>query len=155
MDLTATAIQTAETLVKPWATALNNPEPNRIDAILPVEALHAAAAALVEAQWGYLIAITGLDHPGEPEGTLEFLYHFGEAGCVLTLRVSCPYSQAKVPSLCDLIPSATLYERELIEMFGVDIENTPDRDHLLLPDDWPMGVYPLRKSFTGLNTPQA
>ena len=35
-------------------------------------------------------------------------------------------------------------------MFGVDLLGTPDSDHLLLPDEWPNGVYPLRKSFTGL-----
>ena len=39
---------------------------------------------------------------------------------------------------------------ELIEMFGFVIEDTPDPARLLLPDDWPDGVYPLRKAFEGL-----
>jgi Ni,Fe-hydrogenase III component G len=30
------------------------------------------------------------------------------------------------------------------------VEGTPVIDHLLLPEHWPEGVYPLRKSFTGL-----
>jgi Ni,Fe-hydrogenase III component G len=50
---------------------------------------------------------------------------------------------------------ATLYERELIEMFGITIEGTPNTDKLLLPDDWPAGVYPLRKEFTGFATKPA
>ena len=33
---------------------------------------------------------------------------------------------------------------------GFVIEGTPVPDRLVLPDDWPDGVYPLRKSFTGL-----
>jgi Ni,Fe-hydrogenase III component G len=61
-----------------------------------------------------------------------------------------PYHDPRLPSICPLIPSATLYERELIEMFGFVIEDTPDPARLLLPDDWPDGVYPLRKAFEGL-----
>jgi len=49
-----------------------------------------------------------------------------------------------------LIPSATIYEREAIELFGFDLVNTPSTDRLVLPDSWPDGVYPMRKSFTSL-----
>ena len=34
-------------------------------------------------------------------------------------------------------------------MFGMTITGTPNTEKLLLPDDWPDGVYPLRKSFHG------
>jgi Ni,Fe-hydrogenase III component G len=68
----------------------------------------------------------------------------------VTLRVQAPYGLPEIPSICSILPSATLYERELIEMFGLIIEETPDRSRLLLPDDWPDWVYPLRKSFKGL-----
>jgi Ni,Fe-hydrogenase III component G len=50
------------------------------------------------------------------------------------------------------VPTATLYERELQEMFGFVIEETPVPDRLVLPDDWPAGVYPLRKSFSRLKS---
>ena len=52
-----------------------------------------------------------------------------------------------VPSVCAIIPSASFFERELIEMFGITVDGTPNRDRLFLPDDWPQGVYPLRKDF--------
>ena len=32
----------------------------------------------------------------------------------------------------------------------IEVEGTPDSSHLLLPDEWPDGVYPLRKDFHGL-----
>jgi ech hydrogenase subunit E len=32
-----------------------------------------------------------------------------------------------------------------MEMFGVVVEGTPNTNRLFLPDDWPDGVYPLRK----------
>jgi NADH:ubiquinone oxidoreductase subunit C len=125
----------------------------------------AAVQALADARWGYLSAITGLDLPwprtpakadapqAPPiEDQLEVLYHFVSAAAVVTLRVRLGYSDPRVPTICGPVPTATLYERELQEMFGITVEGTPVTDKLLLPDDWPDGVYPLRKSFTGLGS---
>jgi NADH:ubiquinone oxidoreductase subunit C len=146
------------------------------------EHLLEAVKALVDARWGYLITITGLDLPwpkpaaakaavapkpdataapkppseamaaeaGPMEDKIEALYHFTEGPVVATLRVTVPYADPRVPSICPLVPTATLYERELQEMFGFVVEGTPVNDRLVLPDDWPDGVYPLRKSFKGL-----
>jgi Ni,Fe-hydrogenase III component G len=82
-------------------------------------------------------------------GFLEVLYHFCHGAAMGTLRLTLPYSHPVILSICDLIPSAVIFERETIELFGVEIVDTPSREHLLLPDDWPDGVYPMRKSFTG------
>jgi NADH-quinone oxidoreductase subunit D len=38
-----------------------------------------------------------------------------------------------------------LFERELIEMFGVTVTGLADTSHLFLPDGWPEGTYPLLK----------
>lgn len=147
---------TVEQMLAPYATEIKRANALNMNVYLPADKLVPAVKSLREAQWGYLSAITGLDHPGEPEGSIETLYQFCNRAEIVTLRVSVPYSAAVLPSVCGLIPTATLYEREMIEMFGVTIEGTPNTDKLLLPDDWPDGVYPLRKSFTGLdNTPQA
>ena len=83
---------------------------------------------------------------------LEALYHFTEGPVVATLRVTVPYADPRVPTICPLVPTATLYEREMQEMFGFVVEGTPVPDRLVLPDDWPDGVYPLRKAFAGLVT---
>jgi NADH:ubiquinone oxidoreductase subunit C len=84
------------------------------------------------------------------EDKLEALYHFAEGRVVATVRVTVPYSDPRLPTICPVVPAATLYERELQEMFGIVVEGTPVPDRLVLPDDWPEGVYPLRKSFTAL-----
>jgi len=150
MDLSSILTNT-QTLLAPLAGMITQPEANRLDAVLSADQLTAAAAALL-AQDFYLSAITGLDLPPaeEREGQIELLYHFCKGAAVVTLRLMVPYSSPNAPTMCDLIPSATLYERELIEMFGVELVGTPSTAKLLLPDDWPDGVYPLRKSFTGL-----
>ena len=140
------ALEAAETMIAPWATEVARPEPNRIDARLTAPDLIAAASTLLAARWGYLSAITGLDL-GATADALEALYHFCAGAAVLTLRVRVPCSAASIPSLCALIPSASFFERELSEMFGITIENAPNTDRLFLPDDWPESVYPLRKDF--------
>ena len=49
-------------------------------------------------------------------------------------------------SCTDFLPAAEWIEREIAEMFGVKFTGHPQPETLLLPDDWPDGVYPLRKS---------
>ena len=153
----------AEALLKPWAKEYKRPDENRLDVYLVREDLLEAVAELAQARWGYLSAISGVDlvppaqdGTGEnQEGRLEVLYHFCNSAAVLSLRIEIPYSDAHVPGVCGIIPSATIYERELMELFGITVVDTPVPDHLVLPDDWPDGVFPLRKSFTGFDSPQA
>lgn len=149
---TEQALQAVEALVAEYAQSISRPEANRVDFVVSREALLPSVQLLINAHWGYLSAVTGLDQaPAEgKEGAVEALYQFCEGAAIATLRVTIPYSDAVVPTICRLIPSASLYERELMEMFGVVCEGTPNFDRLLLSDDWPDGVYPLRKSFTGL-----
>ena len=161
-----------ESLLAPFTVGAVRREDRRVDVVVKREDLCPAVKALVDARWGYLITITGLDLPwpkaapkpaaavttataaaaeaGPMEDKLEVLYHFTEGPVVATLRVTVPYTDARVPTICPLVPTATLYEREIQEMFGITVEGTPVSERFVLPDDWPDGVYPLRKSFKGL-----
>jgi Ni,Fe-hydrogenase III component G len=149
----ASALQTAAQLTAAWANATTTPEANRVDVSVAPLDMHSAVAALHDAHWGYLATITGLDSPTTNE--IELLYHFCQDAAVLTLRVSVPRDDAQVPTICDILPSASLFEREVMEMFGVKIIDTPDTARLLLPDDWEEGVYPLRKEFVHAPDAQA
>lgn len=156
MDTTST-LQDLETILEPFCERFFYQDEFRLDIYLRPEKLLEAVQTLMQAGWPYLSAITGLDEPpfekpdGQmQEGQIELLYHFCSGPFIATLRTSLPYQRPLVASVCGLIPYATLFERELIEMFGVVIEGTPSTEKLLLPDDWPDGVYPMRKSFKGL-----
>jgi formate hydrogenlyase subunit 5 len=142
-------LDTAAALVQPWAKESARPEANRLDVKLDLSHLLDAVKALYGARWGYLITITGLDL-GVEAGEFEALYHFSSRGTIVTLRVRIPRAEASVPTICGIIPSATLPEREFSEMLGVTVVNTPDPSHLFLPDDWPDHSYPLRKDFVML-----
>lgn len=143
---TEKTLNTAESLLTPLATGSERPQPHWLELILPPDNLLGAVQALHDAQWGYLAAITGIDL-GTEEGNIEVMYHFCEGAAIVGLRVYTPRDAAVVPSVCGIIPSASFYERELSEMLGVTVEGTPNTDRLFLPDDWPDGVYPLRKDF--------
>ena len=154
-------LQSGSELVKEWVLSTSTPETNRVDLMIAPENLKKAVTALLDNQWGYLSAITGMDHPeyeadengvkraSADKGALELLYHFTGGAAVLTLRLTLPYDSAVVESICDIDAAAQLFEREAAELFGIEFLGAPSTEHLVLPDSWPEGVYPLRKSFTG------
>jgi NADH-quinone oxidoreductase subunit D len=148
------ALNKAGALLAPLGSETPSPDPLRKDAILPPASLPAAAAALVEQGEFYLSAITGMDL-GPEAGQLEVLYHFCHAGAVVTLRVQTPRQQPEIPTICGSIPHASLYEREVVEMLGVNILGAPDTSHLYLPEDWPANTYPLRKDFVAPQAPDS
>jgi NADH-quinone oxidoreductase subunit C len=50
-----------------------------------------------------------------------------------------------VPSVCGIWPGANWLEREVYDMFGVNITGHPDRRRILMPDDWQ--GFPQRKDY--------
>jgi ech hydrogenase subunit E len=146
--MTATEEDLAEAveLLKPWAQEINTPEEGRVDLVLDGAHLLAAVETLHEIRWGHLTSITGLD-PGVDTGEIEVLYHFRRQAAVVGLRVRTRRDSASLPSICGIIPSASFLEREMGEMFGVEVVGMPHHGKLFLADDWPEGVYPLRKDF--------
>lgn len=143
---TSELLAQAESLLEMWTTEKDAPDEERLDLWIAATNLTHAVQALQDAGWGYLSALTGLDL-GPEVGRMEALYHFCEGAAVVTIRVKLGRDMPTIPTVCDLIPSATFFERELMEMFGVIVEGTPNTDHLFLPDDWPEDTYPLRKDF--------
>lgn len=143
---TKKTLQTAVSLLAPYTQTTNQPADNRVDVMVDVGKLVTAVYTLHESNWGYLAAITGLDL-GVEAGEMEVLYHFCAGAAVVTLRVKVERNEAIVPTICPIIPSASFFERELSEMLGIIIAGAAISDHLFLPDNWPIGVYPLRKDF--------
>ncbi len=78
---------------------------------------------------------------------LEALYHFcyDAVGLVVSLRVRTPKSEGTLPSLTPVVPPAEWIEREMNDLLGITFEGHPRPERLILADDWPSGVYPLRK----------
>jgi Ni,Fe-hydrogenase III component G len=139
-----TALEQARQLMAAYVQEWHEPEVGRLDAVVDPKELLPALTALHGQHWGYLATITGLDCWPTAD-CLEVLYHLCAGPSVLTVRVRLPREGAGVSSVCSLFPYASVFERELHEMFGLDVIDTPDTTRLFLPDDWPDDVYPLRK----------
>ncbi|PIP68036.1 MAG: hypothetical protein COW12_04325 [Candidatus Omnitrophica bacterium CG12_big_fil_rev_8_21_14_0_65_45_16] len=68
------------------------------------------------------------------------------------VSMDIPQESPCFDSLAKSIHSATLFEREIWEMFGIEPRGNPDLRRLNLHDEaWPQGNYPLRKDFNGIN----
>ena len=152
--------------VGPWISGSRAAGENRLDMETTPGQLLSAVTALSGLRWGYLSAITGFDSgpaapnppstsaPNPPstsapsDGHFEVLYHFCNGPSIATLRVKLPRENPTVPSIGAVVPPAVMYERELAETMGVNVEGLADRRRQFLSDDWPKDVYPLRKDFT-------
>jgi Ni,Fe-hydrogenase III component G len=64
---------------------------------------------------------------------------------VIVLQVRIDHEKPEVPSLAGILPGAMVYEREMKDLFGITPVGHPDMRRQAVPEDWPEGVYPLRK----------
>jgi len=142
---------TEETIIKGIRNTLKdkvleptNPAPRRIFLKVDRKDLIETVRFLKEKfDFTHISTISGLD-----KGDIfEILYHLANEFAVLSLRITTPRNEPKIPSICEIIPGAVLYEREIQDMLGIIVENIPDPRPLILPDDWPQGIYPLRKDW--------
>ena len=65
--------------------------------------------------------------------------------CFVTVKVLISPDNLTYPSVTPLVPACVWYEREAYDMFGLVAEGLPDKRRLVLSDDWPNDLFPLRK----------
>lgn len=89
------------------------------------------------------ITASGVDMPK----AIEIIYHFSfdEGGLVLSLRTIVAKPEPEIESITPIIKGAEWIEREIWEFLGVNFKNHPNLKRLLMAEDWPEGVYPLRR----------
>jgi NADH-quinone oxidoreductase subunit C len=52
-----------------------------------------------------------------------------------------------IPSIAGIIKGANWIEREIAEMLGIEFQGHPRPERLLLGEQWPAGVHPLRRDY--------
>jgi len=91
-----------------------------------------------------LCTITGLDN-GD---VFQLIYHLSHNnGIVVNARVSAPAENPVFDTATDIFKGAVLYELEARNLLGLTIIGLPEDIIYPLPDNWPAGQYPLRKSW--------
>ena len=110
-------------------------------------ALRAAAEELVQRSARFLVSV-GMD-TREVSSDLRVLNLFSIDGehLFVVLECSADADDPHLDSLTPVIPGANWSEREARDAVGVTADGHPDPRRLLLADDWPEGVYPLRRDF--------
>ncbi|AEC50943.1 hypothetical protein PNA2_0025 [Pyrococcus sp. NA2] len=87
--------------------------------------------------------------------TLDFSIHFllfydTSPGVSMIVKTSVPKNDPTLPDISDIFPISLQFEREAMEMVGIDFKGAPDKRRLFLPDDFPEGIYPLRHDEKGI-----
>jgi NADH-quinone oxidoreductase subunit C len=106
---------------------------------------HRKAIQYMKDNWGlyHISTISGLDLGDN----LEVIFHLNARNVVVNVRAEVPRNKAKIETITDLLPGSNLYEREVHDLFGIEFKGHPNLERLELPEDWPKGVYPLRKDW--------
>lgn len=91
-----------------------------------------------------LCTMTGLDLGSD----LGVIYHLARpSGVTLNLGTQVPKDKPILQTISHVFPAADLYERELMDLLGMQVQGLPDGPRYPLPDGWPAGQYPLRKDW--------
>jgi NADH-quinone oxidoreductase subunit C len=80
---------------------------------------------------------------------IEILYHFTVEAIdlLISLRVKLDRKKPVIDSLTPVCEAANWIEREIFELLGVQFTGHPELKRLLLSDQWPEKVYPLRRDY--------
>jgi len=100
--------------------------------------------ALKNMKFSLLSAMTGLD-----EGVnLGCIYHLAsDDGVTLNIKATFPKENPQIQTITGYFPAAEIYERELIDLFGIEVQGLGPGNRYPLTDDWPKDEFPLRKDW--------
>jgi NADH-quinone oxidoreductase subunit C len=116
--------------------------------VVPVAQLLAAVRHLhdaPDASFDLCSDVTATDWPPRAE-RFDILYCLYSTRHRHRVRVKVKAREGEpVPSVTSIWPSADWLEREVYDMFGVNVTGHPDRRRILMPEDWQ--GYPQRKDY--------
>ena len=136
-------VERLKELVGELPTEWTRPLPNRLYVRVEKGNVRELCRIVFEDLGARFATATGSDVGKE----LEVVYHFAydAAGLVVNVRVRTPKGDPVLPSIVPAVPAAEWIEREMNDLLGLVFEEHPDPRRLILADDWPEGVHPLRK----------
>lgn len=114
---------------------------------VPTMLLTEACEAVAQGTSARLATMVGEDDRAG-SGRFRLSYVFAPAGGGwITIETTVDPVDPRYPSVTPSVPAAHWYEREVQDMLGLVPVGHPDPRRLVLHDDWPDGVHPLRKDF--------
>lgn len=109
------------------------------------EDLVAEARKLLESGARYITAVTTDMRPRGGAFEVRYFFAHRDEDAVTDLIVSVPEDDPVYPSVTAVTPAAGWAEREIHDLMGLTPVGNQDLRRLVVPDDWPADVFPLRK----------
>jgi Ni,Fe-hydrogenase III large subunit/Ni,Fe-hydrogenase III component G len=119
---------------------------------VPSETMAQAVADLLASGYRYL-TLVGTDERAHGRGFGLWVTLFQPGGADLHLRSTLDAIDPSYPAITQLVPAAHWDEREMADMLGFRPIGHPDPRRLVLREDWPAELHPLRKDFTANQAP--
>ena len=113
------------------------------------DGLPEACAALVRDRRARLIVMTGTDERRRGRGYGLYYVFALPSGELVSVEAQVDPTRPEFPAVTRVVPAAHWYEREVKDLLGIEPSGHPDPRRLVLHDDWPHGLHPLRKDFEG------
>ncbi len=104
-----------------------------------------AAAALQADGWRFLTSAVADERQSQGGFRLDHAFVHPGRPELAVLRARVPADRPEYPSLVPVLPAVHWDEREARDLFGLVPLGHPDPRRLVLPDDWPAGLHPLRR----------
>jgi NADH-quinone oxidoreductase subunit C len=144
MDMEQQELKNRLAQIKSKLLGIEQTAENRIFLLCESPNAYAVAKFLFEDLSLRFVIITGIDS----DDCFEILYHFAndQTGCFVTVKAFILDREApSIESITPFLPGAEWIEREIHDILGINFRNHPNLRRLILADNWPEGVYPLRK----------
>jgi NADH-quinone oxidoreductase subunit C len=117
--------------------------------IVPVSHLLPAVTHLRDAAdcaFDYLSDLTATDWPPRADARFDVIYCLYSTRHRHRVRVKVKVAEHQpLASVTGIWPAANWFEREVWDMFGVNLTGHPDRRRILMPEDWQ--GFPQRKDY--------
>jgi NADH-quinone oxidoreductase subunit C len=114
--------------------------------IVPSTRLLDVAKHFRSAGFDFCSDVTATDWPQRPNQRFDVIYCLYSIRDRQRIRVKVRAAEDEaVPSVTSVWPAANWLEREVYDMFGVNITDHPDRRRMLMPEDWQ--GHPQRKDY--------
>ena len=108
-------------------------------------ALASAVSAILAAGGRHLTSAAADDRAAGGGYRWDHAFQMPGRPRIEVLRVRVAAERPECPSLVPVLPAVHWDEREARDLYGIEPLGHPDPRRLVLPDDWPAGLYPLRK----------
>ncbi|MCX5822694.1 MAG: NADH-quinone oxidoreductase subunit C [Deltaproteobacteria bacterium] len=128
-------------------------EGNVVTAHVPVEHIVAVCNDLYFEHKLQLKTLTATDEREQGEG-FKIFYVFGVPGeNIFVVPFIQLINKQEFPSITKEIHGASGYERKIRSFFGLEPVGHPQPQQILLHENWPADLFPLRKDFNGQERP--